>query len=362
MADLANIFRNHHQEYFQKYNAPSEVVRAIFDVEKCCTPAMGRSIVYVCQDCGAKEIRYQSCGNRNCPKCGHHKIGQWVANRMTEQLPVAYFMITFTLPHEFNILFKQYPKEAIKIFYDSVKNSLLEMGKNKLKGKLGFMMVYQSWTRKGDFHPHIHVMLPGGALSEDKNEWYFPAKRDFLFSERPLMALFRGKFNEQIWQFQESKKIPKNVYKKNFVVNIKKFDGVKNPFNYLAAYTQRGFLSNERIVGYDGENVTFEYKDSTTKKMCQRTLSAVDFMHLYLQHVLPKGVQRIRYGGFWAGAARKSLYAAKEILISHIEVSQEDIEETYVVLAENNFHIERTLKCSKCGGVMSIEPKWRSSA
>ena len=96
--------------------------------------------------------------------------------------------------------------------------------------------------------------------------------------------------------------------------------------------------------------------------MCQRTIKAVDFMHLYLQHVLPKGVQRIRYGGFWAGAARKSLNAAKEILSAHIEVQSEDIEETYVALAENNFYNEKSIKCQKCGGRMFIEKKWRDSS
>ena len=156
---------------------------------------MGGSILCTCPDCGHQEIRYQSCGNRNCPKCGGHKVTQWVQKRLAERLPVDYFMATFTLPHEFNFLFRQHPAEAVKIFMKCVSDSLLEIGKSKLHGMVGFMMVYQSWCRNGDFHPHIHALLPCGALSADSNIWHFPKRRDFLFPEAPLMRLFRGKFN-----------------------------------------------------------------------------------------------------------------------------------------------------------------------
>ena len=174
MPEIAEIFRDHHKEYFRRNNAPPEVIRTIFDIEKCCTPAMGHSILCTCPDCGHLEIRYRSCGNRNCPQCGGHKITEWVEKRLTERLPVDYFMATFTLPREFNFLFRQHPGEAVKTFMKCVSDSLLEMGKSKLHGMVGFMMVYQSWCRNGDFHPHIHALLPCGALSEDKRSGYFP--------------------------------------------------------------------------------------------------------------------------------------------------------------------------------------------
>ena len=78
MPEIAEIFRDHHKEYFRRNNAPPEVIRTIFDIEKCCTPAMGHSILCTCPDCGHLEIRYRSCGNRNCPQCGGHKITEWV--------------------------------------------------------------------------------------------------------------------------------------------------------------------------------------------------------------------------------------------------------------------------------------------
>ena len=147
MPEIAEIFRDHHKEYFRRNNAPPEVIRTIFDIEKCCTPAMGHSILCTCPDCGHLEIRYRSCGNRNCPQCGGHKITEWVEKRLTERLPVDYFMATFTLPREFNFLFRQHPGEAVKTFMKCVSDSLLEMGKSKLHGMVGFMMVYQSWCR-----------------------------------------------------------------------------------------------------------------------------------------------------------------------------------------------------------------------
>ena len=243
MPEIAEIFRDHHKEYFRRNNAPPEVIRTIFDIEKCCTPAMGHSILCTCPDCGHLEIRYRSCGNRNCPQCGGHKITEWVEKRLTERLPVDYFMATFTLPREFNFLFRQHPGEAVKTFMKCVSDSLLEMGKSKLHGMVGFMMVYQSWCRNGDFHPHIHALLPCGALSEDKKVWLFPKRRDFLFSEVPLMRLFRGKFNAAIWQLPGADRIRRNVFRNEYVVNIKSLLNIWRPIHSAASSATTG-LSN----------------------------------------------------------------------------------------------------------------------
>lgn len=352
MPEIAEIFRDHHEEYFRRNNAPSEVIRAIFDIEKCCTPAMGGSILCTCPDCGHQEIRYQSCGNRNCPKCGGHKVTQWVQKRLAERLPVDYFMATFTLPHEFNFLFRQHPAEAVKIFMKCVSDSLLEIGKSKLHGMVGFMMVYQSWCRNGDFHPHIHALLPCGALSADSNIWHFPKRRDFLFPEAPLMRLFRGKFNAAIWQLTGAEKIRRNVFRKEYVVNLKCVGDGENSFKYLAAYTQRGFIGNDRIVKYDGVEVTFRYRDGETNADRYRTVPAVEFMELYLQHVLPKGVQRIRYGGIWAAAARKRLNTAKEILIARSVPEMPEITVKLEDLTASSFIRDERFRCPKCGAEM----------
>lgn len=352
MPEIAEIFRDHHREYFRRNNAPPEVIRAIFDIEKCCTPAMGHSILCTCPGCGHQEIRYQSCGNRNCPKCGGHKLAQWVETRLAERLPVDYFMATFTLPHEFNFLFRRHPGEAMKIFMKCASDALLETGKSKLHGTVGFMMVYQSWCRNGDFHPHIHALLPGGALSEDNNVWRFPERRNFLLAEEPLMKLFRGKFNAAVWQLSSAKRIRRNVFRKEYVVNIKCVDDGENSFKYLAAYTQRGFIGNDRIVKYDGVTVTFRYRDGQTNEDRYRTLPALEFMELYLQHVLPKGVQRIRYGGIWAAADRKRLNAAKEILISRAVPEMQEIIVQLENLTTASFIRDERFRCPKCGAEM----------
>ena len=352
MSEIAEIFRDHHKEYFRRNNASPEVVSAIFDIEKCCTPAMGYSILCTCPGCGHQEIRYQSCGNRNCPKCGGHKIVEWVAKRLEERLPLDYFMATFTLPHEFNFLFRQHSAEAVKIFMKSASAALMEIGNSKLYGTLGFMMVYQSWCRNGDFHPHIHALLPCGALSADNNVWHFPKRRNFLFSEAPLMRLFRGKFNAAIWQLAGAEKIRRNVFRKEYVVHLKCVGDGENSFKYLAAYTQRGFIGNDRIVKYDGVEVTFRYRDGETNEEHCRTLPAVEFMELYLQHVLPKGVQRIRYGGIWASAARKRLNAAQEILSSLEIPEMSEIAVKLEYMTASSFIRDGRFRCPQCGAEM----------
>lgn len=351
MIEIAGIFREHYQAYFQRHNAPPEVLRAVSDIIKCCTPEMGRSILCVCLECGHREIRYQSCGNRNCPKCGHHKIAEWVAGRLKEKLPVDYFMVTFTLPHEFNIVFQRNPEEAVKIFFRAVSAALLELGMSRLHGLIGFMMVFQSWCRNGDFHPHVHVLIPGGALSPDGQSWLFPKQRDFLLHWRPLSKSFRKKFNDMIQVLPGAGLVRRAAFFKKYVVNIKNVGDGVNSFNYLAAYTQRGFLANDRIVAYDGENVTFTYRENTEDGsppvMRKRTLPAVEFMHLYMQHVLPKGVQRIRYGGIWGTAARKKLKVAMEILRSIPAYAAE-----LTRLAQTSFLPPSQYQCPKCKTVM----------
>jgi len=191
--------------------------------------------------------------------------------------------------------------------------------------------------------------MPCGALSEDKNEWHFPKKRDFIFPEEPLMKLFRGKFNETVWRLPGAEKINRNTFRTDYVVNIKCVDDGGNAFKYLAAYTQRGFLGNDRIVKYDGHDVTFAYRESATHAICHRTLPAVEFMQLYLRHVLPKGIQRIRYGGIWAAAARKSLNAAKEIL-GPMKTQASSL--VLVSMAARSFIRDMQYRCPKCGAVM----------
>ena len=344
---IAAIFRDRCEEYFKRHNAPPEVVCAVHDTMNCRTPAMGSGgIVAVCPKCGHYEFHYPSCGNRNCPKCGHHKVTEWLAKRQQEMLPVNYFMATFTLPHEYNPLFKQSPVQMVNFLFGAVSESLKEFGLSKLHGTIGFMMTYHSWCRNGDFHPHVHCLIPGGALSKNGDYWLWPKNREFLFSEKPLSRRFRRIFNAAVRTLPEAKDIPGSTWRKEYVVHLKCVGDTMSSFKYLAAYTQRGFIGNDRIENYDGENVTFRYTESRTKTIKRRTVTALKFMELYLQHVMPKGFQRIRYGGFWGIAARKKLILAQQILKTALPAAERREMEQF------NCSVE--YRCPCCKTVMEL--------
>ena len=173
----------------------------------------------------------------------------------------------------------------VNFLFSAVSESLKEFGLSKLHGAIGFMMVYQSWCRNGDFHPHVHCLIPGGALSKNEEYWLWPEKRNFLFSGKPLSRLFRGKLNALTKDLPEAQAIPKSTWFKEYVVDVKCVGDSMASFKYLAAYTQRGFIGNDRIEDYDGQNVTFRYTDSRTETIKRRTVTALEFMELYLQHV-----------------------------------------------------------------------------
>jgi hypothetical protein len=346
--EIADIFRDWHEEYFRRHNAPPEVIRAVHDIMKCRTPEMGgHGIVAVCPGCGHHEFHYQSCGNRNCPRCGHHKVTEWLGKRQQEMLPVNYFMATFTLPHEYNNLFRKSPAQMVNVLFGAVSESLKEFGLSKLHGTIGFMMVYQSWCRNGDFHPHVHCLIPGGALSKNEEYWLWPEKRDFLFPEKPLSRLFRGKFNALTKDLPEARAIPQSTWFKEYVVDVKCVGDSMSSFKYLAAYTQRGFIGNDRIENYDGRNVTFRYTDSRTETIKRRTVTALEFMELYLQHVMPKGFQRIRYKGFWGIAARKKLVSARKFLDSVRHFAARRTMEQFDSSVE--------YRCPRCKTVMKLQ-------
>ena len=223
------------------------------------------------------------------------------------------------------------------LLFDCAAQSLLEFGRNRLHGDLGITAVLHTWGQKLDFHPHLHCIVTGGALSPDGKEWRSPKQRKFLFPVRAVAALFRGKFLAELRQMLAAEelhlpdselKIPANrarwfslLYRKRWVLYAKcPFGGPQQVLSYLANYTHRVALSNRRIVAVDAphQTVTFTYRDyrhgSQRKEL---TLSALEFIRRFSLHILPPGLVRIRHYGILANNRRKrDIEAARAILMS----------------------------------------------
>lgn len=344
MPELADIFRDWHEEL--DVYLSDEQRHAVRDIIACRTPEMEHGTVYSCPGCGTKYFTWQSCGNRNCPKCGNDKITKWLAKRQSELLPVDYYMVTFTLPDEFHFLCRQFPREIYGAFFKASSDALKELARDKrfLGAQIGASGTLHTWQRNGDPHPHIHYLCPGGGLSRDGKYWVYPKNHDFLVAEKPLAALFKGKFKAELSALKLLDMAPQKAWAKKWVVDCKNVGNGMSSFKYLAPYTQRVFISNDRIEKYDGENVTFRYKESQTGNTVRRTLHALEFIMMFLQHVLPSGFQKTRYYGLLGNANKKTVQELRTaIFISRNQPPTET--ETFTV---------KPLRCKKCGNEIVI--------
>ncbi len=343
------IFRDWSSRFLTVYGnlLSREQRNALADIIACRTPEMKYGILYVCPDCGGRHFSWQSCGNRNCPKCGNEKITCWLAARQQEILPVDYFMVTFALPAELRGICRQEPVKAYNAFFKAAAESLKELSMDKrfIGGKTGIMGTLQTWRRDGEFHPHLHFLVPGGGLSPDGKYWLYPKNHDFLVAEKPLAKLFRNKFRIELKKLELEEQISQETWRKDWVADVENVGNGMSSFKYLAPYMQRGFISNNRIEAYDGESVTFHYKDSKTGEIKRRTMQAMQFMELFLQHVLPSGFQKTRYYGILGSANKKTIAELRLLILTSRNQPPPKNTETFVI---------QPRRCAKCGIAMKI--------
>ena len=351
MQGIDDIFRDWREPFLVKYanRLRRSHRRAIADICKCRTEEMIHGTLYSCPKCGERHFLYRSCGNRNCPKCGNYKTTQWLEKRQQDILPVNYFMVTVALPAELRPLCRYEPEKVYNIFFKTASDSLKELTLSKrfLGGQVGMIATLQTWRRDGEFHPHMHFLVPGGGLSKDGKYWLYPKKRDFLVAAKPLAKLFRGKFKAAIEIQQLNDGIPSLTWQKNWVTDVKNVGNGMSSFKYIAPYMQRGFIGNNRIENYDGKSVTFRYKNGQTGQTCHRTMTAIEFMWLYIQHVLPSGLQKTRYYGILGSAHKKNIAEIRLLILT--SRGQEAI-----VFEPEIFNIQLHL-CKKCGTILKIE-------
>jgi hypothetical protein len=311
--EVADILHHHIHDYKAEYPLWPEHRKIVSDLLNCRTAHLGGHIER-CDTCGVMRITYHSCRNRHCPKCQHMPRERWLAKRKDEILPASYFHVVFTLPHELNTVILNNKKIMLNILFAAASKTLLTFGKDKLNGTLGFLAVLHTWDQKLNAHFHLHCLVAGGAVSNDKNRW-LSIKNDYLFNEEALSRVFRGKFIERLERVRKTGALKftdeaygnfKNMlYAKNWVVSVR--DPVKRPehvLQYLARYTHRVAIANSRIKSLKDGMVTFTAKDRKKKRTETITITAVEFIRRFLLHSLPKGLVRIRHYGFLANRNR----------------------------------------------------------
>lgn len=282
----------------------------------------------VCTECGSVDVSYNSCRNRHCPKCQHSVQQKWVDAQMAKLLPVGYFHIVFTIPQELNTLMFQNQKLLYSLLLQAAGHTLVELAKDPkfLGATTGVTSVLHTWGQNLSFHPHVHCIVPGGGLSAD-GLCFVRSRKKFFIPVKVVSRKFRGKFlyllrqaydNNELAFFNDATSLAvkenflalvNDLYSKEWVVFCKKpFKSPAHVVRYLGRYTHRVAISNSRIKSFDGNTVSFawkDYKDSNKSKVM--TLTASEFTRRFLLHVLPNGLVKIRHYGILSSRNIKSM-------------------------------------------------------
>jgi hypothetical protein len=309
--ELADIFRQYGPSYRQTHGLPTAHRKVMRAVSVCRTAELGGHLKQ-CDRCGFEHPSYNSCRNRHCPKCQSLAKAQWLLQQSSELLPMGYFHVVFTLPHELNGLILAHKKILLALLFKAVSETLLEFGRRRFGGTMGIIAVLHTWDQTLKDHFHLHCLIPAGALSSDHRRW-IGARPNFLFPVKALSVVFRGKFLDLLKHAAAKGKIPapdkemKAARQKSWVVYAKKpFGSPQTVLDYLGRYTHRVALSNDRILSLQNGRVTFTYRDRKDKdRLKSMTLDAQEFIRRFLLHVLPDGFMRIRHFGFLANRAKK---------------------------------------------------------
>jgi len=290
----------------------------------CRTASLGYHL-YRCSDeqCGHIKYQYHSCRDRHCPNCGAIKKQEWIEARTQELLPVKYYHVVFTLPHELNSLVMGNRKILYKLLFDASAQTLLCFAKDNkyLGGTPGIISVLHTWGQQLSFHPHIHCIVSGGGIEQD-NTWKESKKSiyRFLFPVKAMSIVYKTKFLQALRQKinsgqvilsddKDDKQLLNSLYHKEWIVYVKApFGGPQAVIEYLGRYTHKVAISNHRICSINDQDntVTFAYKDyADDNKQKQMTLKATEFIRRFAQHILPARFTKIRTYGYLANRNRQ---------------------------------------------------------
>lgn len=306
MVELAEVLRRHWPEYERQFGAQilASHRRAVQSILACRTGALGGE-VYRCANCCRDHFVYHSCNHRGCPRCGQADAAEWSARQKLKLLPVPYYLITFTVPEGLRSWLRSHQKAGYSLLLKESAGTLQDVAsKDKYLGApLGILSVLHTWGRQLQFHPHVHCVVPAGGLRADGLRWCRPKSPDFFLPHRVLEDRFRNRLKAAVQGQPDSAEIPAGVWRQKWVVDVQPAGSGEAALRYLSAYVYRTALGSQRIVKDEEGQVTFRYQDSADKQSRLLSLAALEFLRRFLQHILPKGFQRVRYYGWLSAAA-----------------------------------------------------------
>ena len=369
--EVADIVRVRGRQFLERFKAifSYQALKAFRAVERCRTRALGGH-KDKCADCRYEApISYNSCRSRCCPKCQAQARQRWVEAQQRDLLNTNYFHVVFTVPHELNPLALTSPKRFLDLLFEAGSQTLIEVAADpkRLGAEIGFLAILHTWSSNLLPHYHIHCVVPDGGLAPDRQRWIHTSHPLFLLPIPVLRSVFRKKFLEGIrklygkglldcrgpatdfhdpaWFEELAVKLGK---KKWFVYAKPPFGGPAHVLRYLGRYTHRMAISNHRLTSFDGEKVTFRWRDyAHGNKQRLMTLDAVEFLRRFFLHVLPKGFVRIRRYGLLSNRFCKQLLPLARRLLA---LDGRDPLPTARPAADN----APLWLCPRCGGPMRL--------
>ena len=318
--------------------------RALAAMKRCRTQASAKMQVQ-CSGCAHQMLVPHSCGHRHCPHCQHHESQQWLERQLRKQVPAEYFLLTFTLPAEFRALARAHQGVVYDLLMRCSWETVRTFSQNdkQLQGTPGAIAVLHTHTRRLDYHPHLHLVMPAAAIDAKRKLWRTrrrsKTRKGYLFNHKALAKVFRAKMLAAI---KAAGLTLPACYPQQWVVDCKAVGSGEKALVYLGRYLYRGVISENDIVACDAEQVSFRYRDAKTGTMQRRTVPGAQFLWLVFQHVLPTGFRRARNFGF-LHPNRKRLIALLHLLLKFDPAR-----------ALAWVKLRAPILCTCCGAVMTI--------
>jgi Putative transposase/Transposase zinc-binding domain len=335
--EVADVLHAQGDRFVQRHPWLSVQQRTVLRaLTRCRTAALGGHVDQ-CGACGHRVVSYNSCRNRHCPKCQAQARERWLSTRERELLNVSYVHVVFTLPHALDPLCRRNAALLYTLLFRASAAALLAVAANPrhLGAKIGFLSILHTWGQTLVRHPHVHCVVPAGGFSRDDHRWIYPKYAAFFLPVKVLSRVFRGKFVAALRRAYARGQLDLNgataalrnaaqwhafvdgLFRTDWVVYAKPaFGGPAAVLRYLGRYTHRVAISNHRLIAFDGDQITFSWKDyAHDGQRRTMTLTAMEFLRRLVQHVLPRGFVRIRQFGFLANHCRTArLTLARRLL------------------------------------------------
>ncbi|PRY85547.1 transposase-like zinc-binding protein [Marinilabilia salmonicolor] len=357
--DLGGVIAQFLPALLQNRGLTSHQLKVLHALSACRTSKLGGSAL-VCGDCGSVHYVLHSCRNRHCPRCQGIDRELWIEDRKQELLPVKYYHVVFTVPHDLLELFRFNRKVMYNLLFEKSWETIGVFAKDpKLLGaRPGAIAVLHTWDQQLGFHPHVHMIVPAGGIDK-QGEWKNTKQDgDFLFDVKQLSNVFSARFASKLRRLKREGKIkkhvPRNLIKEPWVVYAKQaFGSPESVVEYLGRYSHRVAISNHRILKVTSTHVTFSWlnRKAGYRKETIR-LTGVEFLERFLEHIVPPHFRRIRHLGFLSNRNKREAIKKirKQLLVAH--VMRPGLSRSQVLALR--FGERSVLQCRECGGELLL--------